>query len=623
MIRNDRRVAIGGWVLAGLPILVTFFQAVIALLGVDALNVPLIGGLKETVDTITIFDVAGDIFRDNDVTVFALFILVALSWLAVGGGMLVLEDRQFTYAAAGLVTVFLVLFFLVYSPLFREEIPVSQIAGFVSIPVLTVGAIWLSVTSYEWTVTLKEETAAQLGEAREHATRARTEFEQRINQEVETKTVEWLEQATPAVIEEFEETTEAFYDQCAEIEERAEQISEGTVGTTSQDRLQRATQLRDESRSLEPTPRATEAIESLRSNLAQNLRSEFGQLSITSPYGTRYRIRNMGAYNKLSLTELHGPPVQIGGDAHELGDRLADEIVEGRPLSDVARAVDQANKHIDELVEEVRHAESQFEERLADTESLLSDADDALSRIDPLIEERLREILFEKRFGEEEPPFPTEVDVRERIDNAKADLHDCRLDRALRTMDDVRSDAARVKQIAVFFTDSVVPTIEHGAGSIPIPSDVGVEVVEQIQPDICRVYDVSYTIENDELLIERGETGTEVQSTTAAPDEHQRSDSGDGPPPEDVMYLLRELRRAASNGDTHGRATIQLGEYPDKFSDDALVEELASFCSRQNQIVEIETPDSDPGYITIVVSDEESASRVLSKLCDRYTEQYG
>lgn len=622
MLRNDRRVAIGCWLVAGLPIVATFLQAVIALLGVDAISIPLIGELKQTLDVVEVFDAAGVVFRNNDVAVFGLFILVALSWIGVGVGMLGLHDRQLTYAAAGLVTVFLALFFLVYSPLFWEDVPALQLAGFVAIPVLAVGAIWLSVTSYEWTETLEAETVELLAEARDRGETASHEFQQLIQQDADTKTLEWLAEVTPDAVAEFEETTDAFHDQCQKIQDGADRILEGDVDATSKSRHQRATQLRDEAAGLAPDERAETALETLRKNVAQELRTEFGDLEVTSQYGERYAIRNMGQYNELRLTEIAGPPIQLGGDAHELGTRLADALESGTPLPDVAREIDRANSHIEEMTDEIRRQEATFDDHVSEIETALSDADGALSRIDPTLGERLEEMLFEKRFGDDDPPFPTAIDVRTQVEDAKEALHDCRFERALRAVDESASDADQIKQIVLFFTDSVVPTIEYGSGSIPIPADVGSTIIEKLQPEMQKVYDAGYTIQNGTLHVESTETSA-PSSAAESTEESQQSRSGGGPPPEDVLYLLRELRRVASESESRGTATLQLGEYPEKFSDSELTAELAAFCSRQSNIMEVEVPDTEPGYIEVTVTPEESVSRVLKRLCDRYREQYG
>ncbi|MFC7058535.1 hypothetical protein [Halovenus salina] len=619
MLQNDRRVAVGCWVLAGLPIVATFVQALLALVGIEAVSIPVIGELKQTLDTVEVFDAAGVVFRDNDVAVFGLFILVALSWLAVAVGMFVLEDRQFSYAAAGLVTVFLALFSLVYSPLLWEGVPALQLVGFVTIPVVAVGSIWVSVTAYEWTVTVESEVRELLTEAREQAEQARLEFEDTVRAAADAKTLDQLSEGAPRAVSAFDETTESFETTCLEIQDEADRLlAGGQPGSRNQ--LQEATQLRDEADALAPRDQAQSALDQFRADLAQELRTEYGTLSVRSEYGQQYAVRNMGGYNELSVPDLQGPPVQIGGSAHELGERLGEAVDSGTPLPDIALAVEQARTHIESMREEVERHESQFAGSVEAVETALSDTESALSRVEETVADRLGEMLFESRFGDEEPPFPTEVAIRERLDEAKADLHNCRFERAHRSAEECASDAAQIKQIGVFFANSVAPTIEHGSGSIPIPTDVGADVIGKMGTEIRQAYDVQYTIEGDTLSIDTADEQTTVTAETTETTTQSRSG---GPPPEDVLYLLRELDRAANEGEPSETVTIQLGEYPEKFAAGEVTDAVESFCARQTKIAEVEAPDAEPGYIKLVVDDNESPSRVLSELCDRYREQFG
>lgn len=616
MIWNDRRVAIGCWLAAGLPILGTFLQATLALFGVDAFSIPVIGELKTFIDTIEVFDVAGDVFRDNDIVVFVLFILVALSWLGVGAGMFGFQHRQATYAAAGLVTVFLVLFFLVYLPLFRSDISTPQLLGFVSIPLLTVGAVWTGVISYEWTATLEAETTELLRETKEAAVQARHKFDKRVEQEADQTTLDLLSGVAPAAVAVFEEETEAFRTDCEEIEQEVAEFLKGDVPT--QNRHRQAAQLHESAMGLSPIDRTNDATETLRQQLRQEIQTEFGKIRPSSPYDESYVVRNMGRYNELELDE-GGPPVQIGGNAHELDKRLVEMIDTGRPLPEVAQSADRASRHLEDLIGEIRRAETKFIDRIDEIDATLSEASNALSRIDPGVAERLDEILFEKRFGDEKPPFPTEIDVRDQIVKAKSALHACRFDRAQRTASDALDDAHQVKKIAVFFSDSVIPTIKHGEGSIPIPPDVGSEVVEKMGIEIRQTYDTEYTIANGTLSIDSGGETTPVESEQRTAGQSSRSGEKR---PEDVLYLLRELQTQASDSNARGTATIQLGEYPEKFSDEEVVQELEAFCSRQSSISEVEMPDTEPGYIKIVAAEDESIRSVLTTVYDQYHEQY-
>ena len=619
------------WVAAGLPIIVTSLQALLALFGVDADDVPVMATLKSTFQAIEVFDEAGVIFRDNDIVVFGLFLLIALAWVGVGVAMLVLRDRQLTYAGAGLVTVFLALFLLVYSPLFTGGTPVVQLLGFLAIPVLTVVTIWLGVSSYEWAVTLEEETAERLATAREQARDAQETFDQRVRRELDTDTLAQLETVAPDVVATFEATVETFETECEGLRTDAQQLAETAAGLSTRERRERAIQLADRAASLDPVAQAERALETLRQDLVREVQSTYNEVAVTSSYGDRYIIRNMDGFNEVVLPGVEGPPIQIGGEVHELDDRLAALLEPGTgvSLSEGTRAVTQAASHIQDMEATLRHNEERFDARRQEVESELASARDALDRLDSRVGERLEEMLFEGRFGDEQPPFPTSREVHRQLEDATAQLHECRFERALRTLDQAHENAEQLRQTAVFVADSVVPTIQHGSGTVAIPTTVETALVERLRVELTRVYDIDYTVENDTIEIHPQPVDETAVDTTTVNDEadtgpsrHQRpseqASSNADYSSEDVLYLLRELRRNADEYGADRSVTLQLGEYPTRFSSDPLLDEIRTFCERQTEIRAVDVDNTDPGYIELTVNEEESPVQVLSALCERY-----
>lgn len=623
MVQNDSRIAFACWFGAGIPILASFVQAVFALVGIDALDIPVVGTLKETLDTVEVLDVAGVVFRGSDTAVLVLFVLVALSWLAIGGTMFLLGHRQGTYAASGLVTLFLVLFLLVYSPLFFADVPLPQVLGFVSIPLVVVGVVWVGVSAYPWSETVDAETASVLSATRDRTNTALQTFQGKVGEATDEKTLEWVQHAAPEAVEQFEQDVEEFERHCEDLLSTADDIAEGHIGSSSRERLQRAQQLLDEAASLEPNARAEQLLETLRNSLAQQLRDEFAELRITSRYGETYAVRNFREFAELDLRYVGGPPVQIGGERHELGERLGEAATTGVPLADLAQAVNRATDHIDQMEREITAQEDAFQTAVEETESELDGAREALSRMDDRVAERLREILFEGRFGDEEPPFPTAPDIRRRLEAAKEPLHACKFDQAISDVRKTAHDADRIKSIATFVADSVIPTVEHGSGSIPIPDDVGQPVVGKLRPEMTRVYDITYEVENGRLEIGSNGDDTPTEPRVESTDqERQRRSSANEAASEDVLYLLRELQNAAMKGEGTTTATLQLGEYPEKFADSDLTEELATFCERQSDVDHVELPEGDPGYLKFVVDEDSSARAVLEDVTEQYREQY-
>lgn len=627
MVQNDIRVSFVCWVVAGIPVLSSVVQAVLGLTGTDAEGIPVLATLKQLVDTITVFDVAGEVFRQSPTAVFVLFLLVAGGWVTAGITMFLLNDRQYTYAASGIVTFFVALFLLVYAPLFQAGVPLFQLGIFAVIPVLAIAALWAGVRLFPWTTSLRSETAELTAGVHTQVDESLRVFETRLANEIDETTLEWLSTVSSDAVATFETNTEDFRAYCETLQRRADEIE--TDNTTAEERLDRAQALQQEVQALDPDSEARTHLSTLRTTLAQELRHTYNQLEVQSEYGEVYAIRNMKEYGELDLRELGGAPIQIGGSRHELGERLADATLNGLSFRDLASAVDKANSHITALEDEIESQEQAFITACETTEQRLAEAKDTLSRLSSPIEPRLREMLFEKRFEDGEPPFPTEPDILAAIRDGKQLLHDCRFDRAQRTIAEASTDAEQIRRIAIFFTDGVHPTIEHGSGTVSIPSDVGPEIVEALKTEVINHYDVTFTVTDETVVIAR--EGTEKADGDSTPDvadeslERPTDDSSDTEGPvstDDVQYLLYELRERAA--DSHSSViTIQLAEYPDRFGNEGLLTELRSFCERQSEVERIDIPDQDPGFIKLAVADGTNPERAIATLYDRYSEQFG
>lgn len=618
MVENNRHIAAGCWLIAGIPILVTFVQALFALFGIDALGIPVVGDIKATLDTIEVLDVAGEIFRENDVTVFALFILIAGSWLAVGIGMFGIESRQFSTAAAGLATTFFLLFVLVYARLFSANVPTVQLVGFVLVPLIAVSGIWGSVKTYDWEQTVGEELTRACNAAKRLSEEAEQTFDAVVGQALDSQTRELLQQDVPGAIDTYEQGVTSFRSRCREIRDDADRLLEDTA---SMDRanLERGRQLREEAESLRPEYRAEQLLADLRNSLAQQLRGKFAEPEITSRYGESYAVRNAQSHIELPLPELAGPPAQIGGDAHDLDRRLAEATESGRPLRDIAKAVERGTDHLDALRSTIEDHEATFAERHENVDSTRVETRETLDRIDDPAGERLAEILLEGRFGEGEPPVETFPEIDDTVEEAKTHLHDCNFETALRLLDEAAEASAQLKSIAVFVADSVVPTIQHGSGTVQIPDNVDQRLVNALETELQRTYDTSFEVTDGTIEV----TG-EADTSEPAPEATTTSNrTGSDVPTEDVLYLLRELRTAAAESESDRTITVQLGEFPEKFSAPAVVDELRSFFERQGVFESVDVPDRDPGFIELTLADGQSGRRVMDDLYEKYREQYG
>lgn len=617
MAQNRRILAGGLWLFAGLPILASFVQAAVALLGTSATGIPVIGGIKRLFQSIAVFDAAGDLFRSSPSIVLVLFVLVTVAWLAQGVGMLALTNRVFTLGAAGFVTLFLVLFELVYLPLLSADIPIVQVAGFLFVPVVVAVALWAATLVYEWDITLDDATGDRLADAREDAQRERRAFDEHIDSAVPESARQSLRSFVPDAVDTVEREADAFRDECQSVVDRAEQLTNEQDSVSSRERNEQSEQVLADAKALDGQGRAEQVAEEFERSLVDAIRTEFGEFGVDSRYGRRYEFRNLREYNELPLPTLSCPPAQVGGTRHELADRLV-EAVETDGLPSVASAIEGCQEHLSEAQSVIEQREETVAERLDATDRTLDVARGHVESLDGNARERLTEFLFEGRTPETVDSVPTVPDIRDKQERAKDRLHQGNFDEARRIADEASTAAEHIEEIAEFFADSVGATIDYGSGSIPIPPTVGTELVAQLRVPFEGTYGVEYAVDGDTLRLSSTD---DVGTTTTQQETRERvqQTENESVQADDVLYVLRELKSAAAATSVEGSVELQTEQLPEKFVQSDILHEVKSFAERQSDVTGVSVPDdAPPGFLSIEVSDSISPQRAMTTLQEQY-----
>ena len=614
MLQNRRRVSGVCWVVAGLPILASFIQAAIALGGASGSGLPVIGGLKRLFQSVAVFDAAGTVFRASSTVVLVLFLLVTVAWLAQGAGLFVLRHRVFTLGATGFVTLFLVLFELVYLPILSAGVPAGQVAGFLLVPIVASGASWAAALVYQWDITLDEETGEQLSAARADAQEALQRFNDRVDTIASETTRQSLQSFAPEAVDRFERGVDSFRDDCQSVIDRADELTDSSM--TSRERNEVASQIRSDATALAPDDRADKLQRELEQAVTDQIRDTFGDLHYVSRYGTEYELRNLRAHHEVDLPTIGGPAVQLGGTRHELDDRLVDAI-NNAGLDSVTTAIERAEAHLTEMEAMLEERESAVAAALDEADSALTVTRDHLDRLDGAARDRLTEFLLEGRTPDATLEVPNKPAVTGHEADAKAALHEGRFDAAQRAAEQARTEAQAVQAIAEFFAESVVTTMDYGSGSIPIPETVGTDLAAQLRVPFERTYDVEYAIAGTTLEI--------ASSGEATEGGRERTPRGSDPvtngaDPDDVLYVLRELQSAAAASSTNNTVELQTEHLPEKFVDEGILTEIQTFAERQADVVSVTVPeDPPPGFLSVEVTDGVSPRRVMDDLQNQYS----
>lgn len=619
---NQRRLSLGCWLVAGVPVVASFVQATIALIGVSAFDIPVIGAITTLLQSVAVLDAAGVVFRNSPGAVLALFVLVLVGWIAEGVAVFLLEHRTAGYGTAGFVTLFFALFLLVYSPLFGADVPAAELAAFVLVPVVASVASWGTVLTYEWSVTLDDETAETLTTARTRTENARTAFDRTIEERADDHVRQRVKQVAPGAVRTVEEHVAEFRDETQELLDEIETLREETGHIDSRERNQRARQLLTSANELDPEAAADRAIAAFTDALIDAIRQEFGDVHLVSTYGAAYEVRNFREYNELRVGPL-GQTAQLGGEKHDLDDVLADAIEDGQPLPDVARATELAGEHVEELRATVDQHEAAFVEETDATESRLDRVRELVESMDGEAGKRLSEFLIDGRLNQDNTNVPSTVSVTEQLRTARTDLHACRFEDARRDAEEARSSAGQLVAMAEFFARSVVATVEQRVGSVPIPPDVDETLADSMRVSLEETYPVTVTVENETMTLRYENEPMDVdESSTDAGPTKSRVLPGSGQTDadvDDVLYLLRELRDSVSRSATDNMIEFQTGSIPDQYVNESILLALESLASRRSDIDEVSVPDdAPPGYIRIVAEDSSSPRNVVESLYDEY-----
>ena len=322
MLQNRRRIAAGCWAVAGLPILASFVQATVALLETTATVIPLIGSLTQFLWSVSVFRVAGNIFRSSSTIVFILFVLIALAWTAQGVGLFALRHRVITLGATGFVTLFLVLFELVYLPVASAGLPAIQTAGFLFVPIGTAAMSWAASLVFDWSITLDSEATKALSTAREDTQEALTTFNSQIERVVGEQVQSSLKTIAPEAVTAFESQCSEFRDRCQAVQDEADAVVDGS--TSSRERHDTAAQLQADAAKLNDVAgeTATRVISTLERQVEDKINERYSDVHYVSRFSREYTIRNLRTHNSVSLPTIDGPAIQIGGSQHEIATRL-------------------------------------------------------------------------------------------------------------------------------------------------------------------------------------------------------------------------------------------------------------------------------------------------------------
>lgn len=626
-MRSDREVSVGAWAVAGVPLLVTLIQTVLALLDWTSADIGVHGLLGPVFEVDVVFE-AAVVFKQQPAVVTVLFLLIAVAWIVQGAAMRVARNRDVAVGAAGFASVtYLVLFLGVYSSLFGRGIPAVQLGGFFLVPVVASALLVGAAFAHDWTSDVIDRASGELGDREVAIEEARETFDAAF--EAQIGDLDALGKVAPSGVSEAAAERDAFHDRCDDLLADVRELD----GTDDPNQLQSAVS-RLESRvdGLDPEATVNQIAGDLQRRAESGIRTEFGGFDVTSRFGGSYTFSNLPTeYREVDL-----PPDNAAVHVEDLGSVLSRRLDAEDSLSSIVAAVSTAADHRDRVKSFLADQEAEVADRVGDIEARLDTVDEQVDRLSNGVEERVHEILVENR----DEAVAGASAIRRDIRDAKAALHDCQFDDANRLLADAEADS-RTLVTAAEFLRSLAGRLDHGGSAVAVPAAVDESLVEAVAPAFATHYNTDVTVTDGR--VETGD-GRNHRSTDSAPAEPAEADgngrvgavaeSDDDPVdngvekrPEEVLdsalYLLRELEEHARQADDR-RVQFQTGELPPGIGTPATLSNVERFLAHQSDLFEDVTLQSmeTPAFLEVVLTDETEPASSLRTARERFIERY-
>ena len=624
MVAEHSRRSLAAWGVAGLPLVATLVQTLMALFGYTSESAgiePVTGPLL----SVPVLFEAAVVFKQSSAVVLGLFLLIALAWAGQGIGMFVLESREAAYGAASLGGVlFFVLFFGVYAPLFGAEagVPLAQLVLFSLVPVIASAAMLYGAYRYPWERTVERRANADLGEVESELSRIESRFDDGFDRRFPDESLTTLAATAPRAVEDAREDRADFDSDVREIRDRIEECR-----SLPPERRHRAvTEIETRVGSLSADERLDTIESDLCDRLASRLEAEYGTITITSPLGEPYELVNLPTqYREIDLPGASGP-VHVD----RLGETLA-ELARESSLGTVAEAVESADRAIE-------RTERYVDDRASETLSAIETAEDNCSTVESqvrdrrlTITDRLEAIVIDGR---------TEAvagvsDVRDDLQRARDRLHACDFDDAARIAREAADTSDQLVLIAEF-AGVVSSAADGGRQSVSVPADLPTGVGDALANAAERAHQgVTVTVRDGTLQFDHPTTtdrdtddADEPEQTgggSVAEQTTQTTERETVAPMEsvvdEVLYVLGEFVEKASPEETV--LQYSLSELPESMATRDVLINVRRFAQRQSDLLEdvtLQSPEP-PGFVEFTANDTD-IDRALEQTRERFRERY-
>lgn len=566
MLKNWK--AFSAWVTAGVPLIFSLLQiAVIEVMGPDTVGVSLIPvGFYEAVV----------VARGSSVAVIALCLLATGCWIIQGQLLLIQRKNQVGSIVGGMAVLTVIvlsiaiLYLTLTTGIVDTFIPLTK-AGIAS--VVTIGGIiGMVILTPEGSIS---EVRPETNAPNENELMESSDHQQTSDQDIDEATLDRLEPVAPDTVNQIRRK------------------------------------------------RGDESINEIKLELRHSIENAVADgeldLSVNSRYGQQYNIVNLpNQFREIESPVFNGSVYiqQIEQEVYQLATGGDASI---RELSFAIEAILDHKSKIQGYIEE---KEREFDGLCSKINSDIKSIKHITSEIDGTVGDRTQMLIVENRHPDVKGVGAIETEILE----TKSMLHECAFSESIQQLQSLHSDTDKLLT-TVEFLRSLVGGIKHNQQSARLPSSTAKQVYIEVEGLLEQQYSITLSLEEDIISIEPNESSetdsppNDKQHQSASKEYRSQQRAEPGEVTDEILYALREIKKAHISGNTIEYQTEQL---PDSVSTPEIVKTLKLFCRRQSDIVaEVTVQDgAPPGFFQIEFTDTTDAIAGTDELISRFVDRY-
>ena len=566
MLKNWK--AFSAWVTAGVPLIFSLLQiAVIEVMGPDTVGVSLIPvGFYEAVV----------VARGSSVAVIALCLLATGCWIIQGQLLLIQRKNQVGSIVGGMAVLTVIvlsiaiLYLTLTTGIVDTFIPLTK-AGIAS--VVTIGGIiGMVILTPEGSIS---EVRPETNAPNENELMESSDHQQTSDQDIDEATLDRLEPVAPDTVNQIRRK------------------------------------------------RGDESINEIKLELRHSIENAVADgeldLSVNSRYGQQYNIVNLpNQFREIESPVFNGSVYiqQIEQEVYQLatgGDASIREL---------SFAIEAILDHKSKIQGYIGEKEREFDGLCSKINSDIKSIKHITSEIDGTVGDRTQMLIVENRHPDVKGVGAIETEILE----TKSMLHECAFSESIQQLQSLHSDTDKLLT-TVEFLRSLVGGIKHNQQSARLPSSTAKQVYIEVEGLLEQQYSITLSLEEDIISIEPNESSetdsppNNKQHQSASKEYRSQQRAEPGEVTDEILYALREVKKAHISGSTIEYQTEQL---PDSVSTPEILKTLKLFCRRQSDIVaEVTVQDgAPPGFFQIEFTDTTDAIAGTDELISRFVDRY-